>query len=65
MVCSTMDFTIKMTGVANGEYLEAEAMALNVGKTIANGQSNIFSVKGDERTLCATVLVTGRVTGLK
>lgn len=62
-VCSTMDFTIKMTGVADGEMLEAEGKALSVGKTVATGQSKIFSVKGNDRTLCATVLVTGRVLG--
>lgn len=62
-VCSTMDFTIKMTGIADGDYLEAEGEALSVGKTVATGRSNIFSVKDKDRTLCATVLVTGRVLG--
>ena len=62
-VCSTMDFTVKMTGIADGECLEAEGEALNVGKTVVTGQSMIYSVKGNERFLCATVLVSGRVLG--
>ena len=62
-VCSTMDFTVKMTGIADGEALEAEGTALNVGKTVATGQSEIYSIKGSDRTLCAVVLVTGRVLG--
>jgi len=62
-VCSTMDFTIKMTDIADGEFLEAEA--LSVGKTVATGQSKIFSINGNDKKLCATVLVTGRVSRLK
>ena len=62
-VCSTMDFTVKMTGIADGDLLEAEGEALSVGKTVATGQSKIYSVKGNDRDLCATVLVSGRVLG--
>lgn len=64
-VCSTMDFTIKMTGIADGDYLEAEGKALSVGKTVATGQTQLFSIKGNDRKHCATVLVTGRVLGSK
>ena len=62
-LCSTMDYTIKMTGAADGEALEAEAEALGTGKTVATGQSLIYSVAGDERKLCAVVLVSGRIIG--
>ena len=52
MLCSTMDYTIKMTGAADGEALEAEAEALGI---VARGK----------RKLCAVVLVSGRITGSK
>lgn len=64
-LCSTMDYTTKMTGIASGDYLEAVAEALSVGKTVATGQSRIFSVNGDRKELCAVVMVSGRVIGTK
>jgi len=64
-VCSTMDFTIKMTGVADGDILEAEGRALSVGKTVATAQSDIYSISDGVRKHCAIVIVTGRVVGLK
>ena len=63
-VCSTMDFTVKMTGIADGDVLEAEAEALNIGRSTATGQARIYSVKGESRRQCAVVLVTGRVMKL-
>lgn len=65
LVCSTLDFTIKMTSVADGEMLEAEGEVLSAGKAVATGQSKIYSIKGNERKLCAIVVVTGRVTSLR
>jgi len=53
-----------MTDIVRGDFLEAQAEALNVGKVVAMCQSNIYSIHKDERRLCAVVMVTGKVISL-
>ena len=58
---STLDFTVKMLGLAKGARLRAVGQARQVGKTTAVGTADVFLIDGDDVTPCGTVLATGRV----
>ncbi len=58
---STLDFTVKMLGLAKGTRLRAVGQARQVGKTTAVGAADVFLVNGEDITPCGTVLATGRV----
>jgi acyl-coenzyme A thioesterase PaaI-like protein len=57
---ATLDFTIKMTGVAKGEKLRARGRVLQAGRTNSVGAADIYVVATEQETLCGTVLATTR-----
>ena len=57
---STLDFTIKMTGIAKGEKLRAKGRVLQAGRTNSVGAADIYIVSAEQETLCGTVLATTR-----
>jgi acyl-coenzyme A thioesterase PaaI-like protein len=57
---ATLDFTVKMTGVAKGERLRARGRVLQAGRTNSVGAADIYVVSGDNEILCGTVLATTR-----
>jgi acyl-coenzyme A thioesterase PaaI-like protein len=57
---ATLDFTVKMTGVAKGEKLRARGRVLQAGRTNSVGAADIYAVSADREVLCGTVLATTR-----
>jgi len=57
---ATIDFTVKMTGVAKGDRLRAKGRVLQAGRTNSDGAADVYAVSGDNETLCGTVLATTR-----
>ena len=57
---ATIDFTVKMTGVARGERLLARGRVLQNGRSISVGGADVFAVNGNEESLCGTVLASTR-----
>jgi acyl-coenzyme A thioesterase PaaI-like protein len=57
---ATLDFTIKMTGVAKGEKLRAKGRVLQAGHTNSVGAADVYVVSAERETLCGTVLATTR-----
>jgi acyl-coenzyme A thioesterase PaaI-like protein len=57
---ATLDFTIKMTGVAKGEKLRARGRVLQAGRTNSVGAADVYIVSADREILCGTVLATTR-----
>jgi acyl-coenzyme A thioesterase PaaI-like protein len=57
---ATLDFTIKMTGIAKGEKLRAKGRVLQDGRTNSVGAADVYCVSGGTELLCATVLATTR-----
>jgi len=57
---ATLDFTVKMTGVAKGEMLRARGRVLQDGRTNSVGAADVYVVSGGVETLCGTVLATTR-----
>ena len=57
---ATLDFTIKMTGVAKGEKLRAIGRVLQDGRTNSVGAADVYVVSNGNGSLCGTVLATTR-----
>jgi len=57
---ATLDFTVKMAGMAKGEKLRARGRVLNNGRTNSIGAADIYAVIGDEEKLCGALLATTR-----
>jgi acyl-coenzyme A thioesterase PaaI-like protein len=57
---ATIDFTVKMTGVAKGEKLRARGRVLQAGRTNSVGAADVYIVSAEHETLCGTVLATTR-----
>ncbi len=57
---ATLDFTIKMTGVARGERLRARGRVLQSGRTNSVGAADVYVVSAERETLCGSVLATTR-----
>jgi acyl-coenzyme A thioesterase PaaI-like protein len=57
---ATLDFTIKMTGIAKGEKLRAKGRVLQAGRTNSVGAADIYIVSAEQEALCGTVLATTR-----
>jgi acyl-coenzyme A thioesterase PaaI-like protein len=57
---ATLDFTIKMTGVAKGEKLRARGRVLQAGRTNSVGAAEVYIVSAEQEMLCGTVLATTR-----
>lgn len=63
--CATLDYTVKNTGLAQGDALFAEGRVLMAGKTVSVGAADIYVVNKGERRPCGTVLATARVYKVK
>jgi acyl-coenzyme A thioesterase PaaI-like protein len=57
---ATLDFTVKMTGVAKGEKLKAKGRVLQAGHTNSVGAADIYVLAASREVLCGTVLATTR-----
>ena len=57
---ATLDFTIKMTGVAKGDKLRARGRVLQAGRTNSVGAANVYIVSSEREGLCGAVLATTR-----
>src|SRR5579863_6640661 len=57
---ATLDFTIKMTGLAKGEKLKAKGRVLQAGNTNSVGAADVYVVAAGKETLCGIVLATTR-----
>ena len=57
---STLDFTIKMLGTAQGSRLRATGQARQIGKTTCVGAAEVFINQDDDWVACGTLLATGR-----
>jgi acyl-coenzyme A thioesterase PaaI-like protein len=57
---ATLDFTIKMTGIAKGEKLRAKGRVLQAGRTNSVGAADVYIVSAETEVLCGTVLATTR-----
>jgi acyl-coenzyme A thioesterase PaaI-like protein len=57
---ATLDYTIKMTGIANGEKLIAKGRVLQAGRTNSVGAADVYIVLDEKEFLCGTVLATTR-----
>jgi acyl-coenzyme A thioesterase PaaI-like protein len=57
---ATLDFTIKMTGVAKGQALRAKGRVLHDGRTNSIGAADVYIVSDGTERLCGTVLATTR-----
>ena len=57
---ATLDFTVKMTGVAQGETLRARGRVLQNGRTNSVGAADVYAVSAGIEALCGAVLATTR-----
>ena len=57
---ATLDFTVKMTGIAKGETLRAKGRVLQDGRTNSVGAADVYIVSDGTESLCGTVLATTR-----
>ena len=57
---ATLDFTIKMTGVAKGDKLRARGRVLQAGRTNSVGAADVYIVSSEREGLCGAVLATTR-----
>jgi acyl-coenzyme A thioesterase PaaI-like protein len=57
---ATLDFTVKMTGVAKGEKLKAKGRVLHAGHTNSVGAADVYIMAAGREVLCGTVLATTR-----
>lgn len=57
---ATIDFTVKMTGLAKGEKLLAKGRVLQNGRTISVGVADVFVVSGTGEFPCGTILASTR-----
>ena len=57
---ATLDFTIKMIGVAKGDKLRARGRVLQAGRTNSVGAADVYIVSSEREGLCGAVLATTR-----
>lgn len=57
---ATLDFTIKMTGIAKGEKLRTRGRVMQAGRTNSVGAADVYIVSAEREVLCGTVLATTR-----
>jgi acyl-coenzyme A thioesterase PaaI-like protein len=57
---ATLDFTVKMTGVAAGERLRAKGRVLQAGRTNSVGAADVYVVSAGREIRCGAVLATTR-----
>ncbi|MBI2313226.1 MAG: PaaI family thioesterase [Betaproteobacteria bacterium] len=54
----TVEYKINLTAPADGELLIARGEVLRAGRNLVISRADVFAVKGERRTLCATMLQT-------
>lgn len=59
-VVATIDFTVKIVAPAAGERLIARGRVLKPNQTVTVSSVDVFAVRGDRETLCASAFVTTR-----
>ena len=57
---ATLDFTVKMTGIAKGEKLKAKGRVLQAGHTNSVGAADVYVLAAGSEVLCGAVLATTR-----
>jgi acyl-coenzyme A thioesterase PaaI-like protein len=57
---ATLDFTVKMTGIAKGDSLRAKGSVLQAGRTNSVGAADVYVMSGNQEIPCGTVLATTR-----
>jgi acyl-coenzyme A thioesterase PaaI-like protein len=57
---ATIDFTVKMTGVARGKVLRARGRVLQDGRTNSVGAADVYVISDGAERLCGSVLATTR-----
>jgi acyl-coenzyme A thioesterase PaaI-like protein len=57
---ATLDFTVKMTGIAKGDSLRAKGRVLQAGRTNSVGAADVYVMSGSQEIPCGTVLATTR-----
>jgi acyl-coenzyme A thioesterase PaaI-like protein len=57
---ATLDFTVKMTGAAQGEKLRAKGRVLQSGRTNSVGAADVYIVSPHGEKRCGAVLATTR-----
>jgi uncharacterized protein (TIGR00369 family) len=57
---ATLDFTVKMTGIAKGDKLRAEGRVLHAGRTNSVGAADVYVVSDKQEAQCGVVLATTR-----
>lgn len=57
---ATLDYTVKMTGVASGASLIAKGRVLQNGRTTSVAAADVYAVAQGSEILCGTVLATSR-----
>ncbi|MFL6648336.1 MAG: PaaI family thioesterase [Sulfurifustaceae bacterium] len=56
----TADYTIKLLAPALGEYLLAQGRVLHAGNAMTVARAEVYTLRAESRSLCATALVTMR-----
>jgi uncharacterized protein (TIGR00369 family) len=56
----TIDYTVKIIAPAKGDNIVARGRVIKAGPILTVAAAEIYSVQGDEESLCATALVTMR-----
>ena len=56
----TADYTVKLLTPARGEALIARASVLRAGRMTTVTKADVYAVRGESHSLCATALVTMR-----
>jgi acyl-coenzyme A thioesterase PaaI-like protein len=57
---ATLDFTVKMAGVARGQKLRARGRVLQDGRTNSVGAADVYVLSDGNELLCGVVLATTR-----
>ena len=57
---ATLDYTIKMTGRAQGEALRAKGRVMQDGKTTSVGLADVFALLNGDEIHCGVVIATTR-----
>ena len=56
--CLTAEYKLNLLAPAKGEKMVAEARIIKSGRSLKVAESNVYSLTGSEKKLCATALVT-------
>ena len=57
---ATIDCTLKIVGPAAGDRLVARGRVVQAGKLLSVAEARVYACRGEEESLCATMLATAR-----